>query len=126
MKVYKSILKIVFICIMILGIFVLKVHAIDSVIQGADDFLNKGNKSVLNSASIKSVSDNLFSIFSTVGLALVLVVGVVLGIQFMMGSIEEKVKVKEALIPYVIGAIVIFGAIGIWTLVLNVLNSTFL
>ena len=32
----------------------------------------------------------------------------------MLGSIEEKANIKESLIPFVIGCIVVFGAFGIW------------
>ena len=38
----------------------------------------------------------------------------ILGIKFMIGSAEEKAQIKDALIPFVIGCIVIFGAFGIW------------
>ena len=34
------------------------------------------------------------------------VISVILGIQFMMGSVEEKAKIKDSLIPFVIGCIV--------------------
>lgn len=41
-------------------------------------------------------------------------VGTIIGIQFMVASAEDKAKVKEALVPYVIGCAVIFGAFSIW------------
>ena len=37
--------------------------------------------------------------------------------------LEEKVKVKETLIPYVAGCIIIFGAFTIWKVVVEVLKS---
>jgi hypothetical protein len=46
-------------------------------------------------------------------------VGTVLGIKFMLGSIEEKAKIKEVLIPYILGCVVVFGAYGIWRLVIT-------
>lgn len=98
---------------------------IDSVIEGADNFLNVDNTSILDENSIKTVSDTLYNMFSAVGVAIVLIVGAILGIQFIMGSVEEKAEIKEKLIPYVIGSIVIFGAIGIWSLVANVLSGVF-
>ena len=41
----------------------------------------------------------------------------------MAGSVEQKAKVKDALVPYIVGCIVIFGAFGIWKLVLTLLES---
>jgi hypothetical protein len=56
-------------------------------------------------------------------LAVAIIIGLVLGIQFMVGSVEQKAKVKDSLLPYIIGCIVIFGAFGIWKLVLTILEN---
>ena len=37
----------------------------------------------------------------------------------MVSSAEDKAKVKEALVAYVISCIVLFGAYGIWSIVVN-------
>lgn len=47
-------------------------------------------------------------------------VGTIIGIQFMLASAEDKAKVKEALVPYVVGCFVIFGAFTIWSTVVNI------
>ena len=47
-------------------------------------------------------------------------VGTIIGIQFMIASAEDKAKVKEALVPYIIGCVVIFGAFTIWSIVVNI------
>ena len=49
-------------------------------------------------------------------------IGVYLGIKFMSSSADDKAKVKEALIPYIVGCIVIFGAFGIWKLLITLLQ----
>lgn len=41
----------------------------------------------------------------------------------MVGSVEQKAKVKDSLLPYIIGCIVIFGAFGIWKIVLTILEN---
>lgn len=43
--------------------------------------------------------------------------------QFITGSIEGKAKIKEALVPYIIGCIVVFGAFFIWRTLVNTGNS---
>ena len=40
----------------------------------------------------------------------------------MIGSIEEKAQVKESLIPFVIGCVVVFGAFGIWKMVTELVS----
>ena len=41
----------------------------------------------------------------------------------MVGSMDEKAKVKESLIPFVIGCVIIFGAFGIWKLIATILQD---
>ena len=43
----------------------------------------------------------------------------VLGIKYMMGSAEEKAEYKKTMIPYVVGAILIFAATTIANAVFN-------
>ena len=38
---------------------------------------------------------------------------IVIGIKYMLGSVEEKAKYKETMIPYIIGCILLFGATNI-------------
>ena len=48
---------------------------------------------------------------------------VVLGIKYMMGSAEEKAEYKKTMIPYVIGAVLIFAASNIAQMVYSFANS---
>ena len=41
----------------------------------------------------------------------------------MVGSVDQKAKVKDSLNPYIVGCIVIFGAFGIWKIVLTILEN---
>lgn len=47
------------------------------------------------------------------------IVGTIIGIQFLVASAEDKAKMKESLIPYIAGCIVIFGAFTIWSAVVH-------
>lgn len=44
-----------------------------------------------------------------IGSALALICLMVLGIKYMMGSVEEKAQYKKTLLPYFIGALMVFG-----------------
>ena len=61
----------------------------------------------------------------SIGIAVMLIVGTIIGIKFMIASAEEKAKVKEALIPYVVGCAVILGAFTIWEVVVIIMQGTF-
>jgi len=44
---------------------------------------------------------------------------VIIGVKYITASVEEKAQLKETLMPYVIGAILLFGGSGILTIVVN-------
>ncbi len=69
-----------------------------------------GSNSVNGSTQIESVGKDIVGILQTIGIVLSVVVLIVLGIKYMMGSAEEKADYKKSMLPYLVGAIVIFAA----------------
>lgn len=59
---------------------------------------------------IQDVGNKAVTIISTIGSILSVIVIIVLGIKYMLGSVEEKAEYKKTLLPYVIGAAFIFAA----------------
>lgn len=96
---------------------------VDSVIEGAQSFLEKGTTGTVKEAPLKSTSNFIYNILLGIAMVVAVIVGMIIGIQFMVTSVEEKAKVKEALVPYVVGCIVVFGAFGIWKLAMNILSK---
>ena len=72
----------------------------------------------MDTDKLKDASSDIFNIFLGVGTGIAVIVGAILGIQFMTAGIDAKVKVQEALVGYVISCAVLFGAFGIWKLVI--------
>ena len=62
---------------------------------------------------INTIGNQIITIISTVGAIASVIVLVVLGIKYMMGSAEEKAEYKKTLLPYVIGACLVFAASAI-------------
>ena len=60
--------------------------------------------------SVTTLGQQILGIVQTVGSIAAVIVLVVLGIKYMMGSAEEKAEYKKTLIPYIIGAVLIFAA----------------
>lgn len=120
---------ITFLCIVTFILLPLRVHADSSGIM--EDVMTSGNsfiKSADNSLikirddKLEVVSGGIFNILYYIGTALSILVGAILGIQIMITSASEKAKVKEALIPYIIGCFIIFGAFNIWKIAINIFN----
>lgn len=98
---------------------------IDEGILEGNGFVSSAMQSSLslnNSIIIEKFQD-VFNILTYVGIALSVIVGAILGIQIMISSADEKAKVKESLIPYIIGCIVVFGAFSIWQIVITIFNA---
>ncbi len=70
-----------------------------------------------NTTQIDNVGQRIMGILQTLGIVVAVIVLMVLGIKYMMGSAEEKAEYKKTMIPYVVGAILIFGATTIANMV---------
>lgn len=66
-----------------------------------------------DTSNLESVGANIVDIVTTIGIIVAVVVLLVLGIKYMMGSASEKAEYKKTMIPYLIGAVLIFGASAI-------------
>ena len=63
--------------------------------------------------SINTLGNQIIQIISTIGSIASVIVLIILGIKYMMGSAEEKAEYKKTLMPYVIGAALVFAASAI-------------
>lgn len=79
--------------------------------------IGKGNNT--NTDKISTIGKTIVTIMQVIGVVVAIVILLVLGIKYMVGSAEEKAEYKKTMMPYVIGAFMIFGA----TTIVNVLYS---
>lgn len=63
--------------------------------------------------SVITIGNQIIGVITTVGVVVAVIVLLVLGIKYMMGSASEKAEYKKTMIPYLVGAILIFGASAI-------------
>lgn len=121
----SKLLKIVtLICLIfiIISIFPNKISADWS--DAAQNFINAGGETVtVDNEKLKDASASIYNLLSSIGMIISVIVGIALGITFMMASAEDKAKVKEALVPYIVGCVVVFGAFGIWKIVINTFSG---
>ena len=127
MKKYKKLLiNIMVIFIILFNLFIPNAYAgpLQDIMNRAEDFVNNGENggNDINNDALKEGSNTLYNVLLVIGIAVAFIWGIVLGIQFVTGSLGEKADVKKNLIVYVIGCIIIFGAFGIWRLLLQLLQ----
>ena len=99
--------------------------SLGNIVSGADNFIHTGTttESPISDTELKNLSNNIYNILLILGTVIAVIIGAVLGIQFMVGSVEQKSKIKETLIPYIAGCAIIFGAFGIWILAVSILGN---
>lgn len=84
--------------------------------------ISKGN-STAKTERVVNLGATIVTIMQTVGVVVAVVVLLILGIKYMMGSAEEKAEYKKTMIPYLVGAILIFASTTIVSVVYNVANG---
>lgn len=65
---------------------------------------------ISGSGEIQNVGQSIVGILQVVGIILSVIVLIILGIKYMMGSAEEKAEYKKTMMPYIVGAALIFAA----------------
>ena len=99
--------------------------SLDDVMNNGNSFLNAGSESstMIDQNDLKSLSNFISGVLLTIALGVTVITGAIMGLNFITQSIEEKAKVKESMVPWVIGIIVSFGAFTIWEVAVNLFQS---
>ena len=72
----------------------------------------------------KTTFQELINFIWGIGLLVVFISTIILGIKYMMVTPNERSRIKQATTPYIIGVVVIFGAVTIWKLVIDILEGS--
>ena len=102
---YKKCIKIIIVFIISLGILFLNTYYKSM----AFSFKDLTGTPFTNSEA-KSLSNRAVTFVSTIGSIVSVITLVVLGVKYMLGSAEEKAEYRTSLIPYMIGAGIVFTA----------------
>ena len=90
----------------------------------ADKFIEDGSNDKIDDLSnFQKQFGDIYNIVLQIGVGLAVIVGTVLGVKFILSSVEGKAEVKKMLITYVVSCVVIFGSFGIWKIVVTILQT---
>lgn len=67
--------------------------------------------------------EDILGYISIIGVVVSVITIMIVGIKYMIGSIEEKAEYKKTMIPYLVGAILVFAAVPIANMVYNFANG---
>ncbi len=120
MKKQIKIVSIMLVIFMVVATLSNVVLAVD--IPGQIATIGQGNSNA-NADKVVSLGATIVTIMQTVGVVVAVVILLILGIKYMIGSAEEKAEYKKTMIPYIVGAILIFAATTIVNVVYNMANA---
>ena len=127
MKLTKKILVII-LCIFLMLPSYTNALSIKDTLTGAKDFLAAGDSDsskLFNEQEQRKGVSELYYFGLGISIILAIIIGIVLGIQIITSGVEGKAKYKEKLIPYCVGCVVVFGALGIWRLAVKLVQDIF-
>ena len=118
MKVSRTtIFKILYLVIILMILFT-TFSVATNPIDNPEDY-KPGNLSDDDAEIITGKANIIFSTISIVGVIVSIITLIILGIKYMMGSVEEKAEYKKTMIPYLIGAFMLFGI----TIILGIFST---
>lgn len=72
---------------------------------------------------LTEVGNNIVTIIQVVGIVIAVIVLLVIGIKYMMGSASEKAEYKKTMIPYIVGAVLIFAGTSLVRVIYSLSTS---
>ena len=104
---HKIIKIISFVAIILITFTNYNVFAINDPLENPNAY--NPTTSARNEQALKEMTGKILGVINTFGIVISVIVLMVIGIKYMMGSTEEKAEYKKSMMGYVIGAILLFS-----------------
>lgn len=89
----------------------------------ADNFIKNGTAAATITMDEAEKLLPLGKILYGAGILVVVITGLIMGVQYMISGSDEKAKLKEKLIWWVVSVVVITSAVSIINLIINIMND---
>ena len=76
-----------------------------------------------NAEELVPIGNTIVGILQIAGSIISVIVLAVIGIKYMMGSVEEKAEYKKTMLPYVIGAVMVFGISNLLKILIGIISD---
>lgn len=119
-----TLLLICFLVMSILGIGNLKVYADKGLDPTEDpDSWKTALSANRNTPKFKNKINIIVTIVRNIGILASVITLAIIGIKYMIGSVDEKAQYKQTLMPWIIGAILVFAITLLPTIIFNITNE---
>lgn len=121
MKKYITVIIVILILSLIASSFIYKTSAVGlDVIKDPNDYRQDTGDD--NGGAVKIGNIVVWAV-RTIGEGIAVIMLLVLGIKYILGSVEEKAEYKQTMWPYVIGAVLIFSGAAVTDIIYKAFNG---
>lgn len=114
----KKIFLLMFI-VTIVAIFIIpNVTFADNITSGLGEIYKAPDSNFIN-----NVAGRILGVVQVVGTGIALIMIAVIGVKYMITSPQEKAQIKDTLMPYFIGAILLFAGTNILSIIVKFVND---
>ena len=113
----KKIIIIISMFLAIICISNIKVYA-DSPID-TSSYKPGSTTTVTGASKLESIGNRIIGVIRTIGTIISVIAISVMGIKYMVGSVEEKAEYKKTMPPYLLGAVMLFGITNLLVIIQN-------
>lgn len=85
--------------------------------------LNQFNGTGADSKKLKDMAGIILGVIQTIGTVSSVIVLMVIGVKYMLGSVEEKAEYKKNFVPYLLGAVLLFTGTLIPQLIYEIIRD---
>lgn len=117
----KAVITMLMITLLINGLAI-NVKAMNDISNNLD-YWKPSN--AVSSTSFNNKVNLIASTVRTIGIIISVITLSIIGIKFMLGSVEEKAQYKQTMIPWLIGAILVFAMTNVPMIIYNLTQGTF-
>ena len=114
-KVKKIFLVILILIISLSGVVLAEDSDITNIVENT-------NPTVPESTTFITAANTIIGGIQLVCNIIAILIIIVVGIKYMMGSVEEKADYKGKIFAYIIGAVILFGISNILSLISNIMQ----
>lgn len=111
----KIVTKIMLIILLVISLLI-PAHLVFADSSIPIDIIGDPNKAT-TTGEFDNIGKIIFGAIQGIGIGISVIVLLIIGIKYMMGSVEEKAEYKKSMLPYIIGVIFLAGASAIPSLI---------
>lgn len=122
-KIIK-IIFIIFISLLFIQFYVNHVLAIQTGnVINPEDYAPQSTTNANGASGLRDIGNNIVGVIQVIGTVLSVAALGIIGIKYMVASADEKAEYKKNLMPYLIGAIMVFGITNLLALAIKIIEA---